>query len=1156
MWKRFELGHLGKNIVVAVSLLAAGFFAAWLRFEPHLGRSGAYTDGLREYDSSRSETIRYAVWEEPERITQDVESEEGEHRPAISPDGRWIVFVSGERGTNSELYIAALSEGEIKDPRPLYALNSTYDELSPAFGGNGLYFASNRPGVGGFDLLHSEWLGDGEFAPPVALDESINGALDEIDPAPLPLGDGLAFASNRNTAGREGHDFYLALPNTEGGHEVAPMDALNSWQDDRELAFTADGRQAFFSSDRAEGNYDLYASLNEFGVWLEPEAMQGLNSPAAERGPTAGNDGFELYFERSLQAQPNGGSIRESFLPAHLFHARSLEIFQRPGRRVGWLDLLILVALLVLALLAWLAKRWDAIEVLYKCFLVSLLVHGAMMWWFRDIHPESEPVELAAATPAYHVQLAPSESAVARRSEREGELEVSPSHSDQPADDPTRQETEARKSSTEANPNSAQLARSEAPAEAAEAREVEWTPSEQAQPQNAALQDAPTLERTALASAAEASPEAQAMQATSVHSTLPRTIPQRAASSVAQASKVAPAERHLERVGRTQEAHASGSESLQAVATPLPSSATGELARADASLRAAQAADPSARIQLQSEEAGAAARLATPTDLDALAGRAGPRDENSPVRRASAPSSQASHAQPEVLALQTAPARRRKEVAAPAPQRLTNWERGTLKDVITAPLPERSSFGAQDPQRVALASSPSSNNEELKPEALQPARRRDGRDQTAPTRRNSQPMSPSPTKLAPTRSTLQADQRRPAAVEQEPKVARFEHTPYQSRFGPAKARALEEHGGTVETEAAVANGLAYLALVQGRDGSWGRRRQIDSKYGEVRVGKSGLALLAFLGAGHTPDSDSEHSKTTRKAVEFLLGTQQNPSGHFGRTNAYSHGIATYALAEAFTLGGDDRLLVPLERAVAEILRNQNSDQRDRRRFGGWGYYDRTGPIVDSWPRASITAWQVMALESARLAGIDIPDQAFEDARTFLVGCLDASRGAFRYSHDPQRLNSGYGILPGSTPASLFALSLLGEDLETKEFEAQWRYVTERTPEDYRYRGDDAFIREAKGNLYFWYYGSLASMRRGGSTWRRWNLGLQAALLDSQQIDGSWEPISVYARQYARDRSDDACYTTAMNVLSLEVYYRYFTPLLNVTPTPKRGVSDR
>lgn len=118
------------------------------------------------------------------------------------------------------------------------------------------------------------------------------------------------------------------------------------------------------------------------------------------------------------------------------------------------------------------------------------------------------------------------------------------------------------------------------------------------------------------------------------------------------------------------------------------------------------------------------------------------------------------------------------------------------------------------------------------------------------------------------------------------------------------------------------------------------------------------------------------------------------------------------------------------------------------------------------------------------------------------------------------------------------------DTEQAALDDAWAFLAERRPERYRYRGQDAFVLRGEGNLYFWYYGSLASFRRGGDTWKRWNAGMRGALLPSQGEDGSWEPISVYA-DYAGDDADDRSYTTALSVLTLEVYYRYFTPLLSV-----------
>ncbi len=424
--------------------------------------------------------------------------------------------------------------------------------------------------------------------------------------------------------------------------------------------------------------------------------------------------------------------------------------------------------------------------------------------------------------------------------------------------------------------------------------------------------------------------------------------------------------------------------------------------------------------------------------------------------------------------------------------------------------------------------------------------RRSGTDSAAPERSS----TPAPRRALGPAVAAAAAPALDAPRERRPELAPtsglpdLERTPYRSRTGAAKELALETGGGTEETEAAVASGLDYLASIQSSEGFWGRSTNNHVKYGYTAVGKSGLSLLAFLGAGHTPTSGTKHSETVARGIDFLLSVQGSRSGHFGDTSAYSHGIATYALAETYALSKVESYRAPLERAVERILRAQ-SKRDGRAYFGGWSYYYPDDHQFDRWPRTSITAWQVMALESARLAGLEVPDQAFDDATKFLKRARDNDLGAFRYSHDPEWVNGSRPTLPGSTPAALFALSLLGEDLDENRYLPARQFVSERTPDGYRDRGENSFVRDATGNLYFWYYGSLALFRIGGRQWEVWNEGLKESLLPAQNRDGSFDPISPYARDYAYDRGDDKAYSTAMAVLCLEVYYRYFTPLLQV-----------
>jgi hypothetical protein len=185
---------------------------------------------------------------------------------------------------------------------------------------------------------------------------------------------------------------------------------------------------------------------------------------------------------------------------------------------------------------------------------------------------------------------------------------------------------------------------------------------------------------------------------------------------------------------------------------------------------------------------------------------------------------------------------------------------------------------------------------------------------------------------------------------------------------------------------------------------------------------------------------------------------------------------------------------------------------------------------------------VMALESARMSGIELPDDALPKARQFLAQAYDPQHGWFRYNHAPDRLRSDWPTLPSSTPAGAFCLLLLGERRDDDVIRTAVGYTVERRPDEYRRYNDDDFVLRGQGNVYFWYYGTLCCFLAGGDAWQQWNERLRTILPAAQERDGSFAPIDQYAR-YAGDSARERSYTTAMCVLSLEIYYRYFTPLL-------------
>ncbi len=364
---------------------------------------------------------------------------------------------------------------------------------------------------------------------------------------------------------------------------------------------------------------------------------------------------------------------------------------------------------------------------------------------------------------------------------------------------------------------------------------------------------------------------------------------------------------------------------------------------------------------------------------------------------------------------------------------------------------------------------------------------------------------------------------------------------YSNRFGPAKAKALERFGGSDATERAVALGLSYLAGIQRENGQWGNPRFSDEKYAETACGKTALCVLAFLGAGHTHKSGTEYSENVARALRFLRAEQDDETGHFGRSSSYSHGISTYALAECYAITHDDGLRRPLARGVAWILANQNTSSDPRNR-GGWGYFSAHIGAEDHFSRSSVTSWMVMALESAKLSGLAIPEESLGLARTFLEVMFNRRRGYFNYNREPERLRTNWPTLPASTPAAVFCLFLLGDDPEGERIQTGLEYTVKRRPRRYRLASKDAFVERAAGNVYFWYYGTLACFLAGGEEWEQWNAALKSVLPAGQNRDGSFSSIGPYA-EYAGDTRRDRTYSTAMAVLCLEVYYRYFTPLL-------------
>lgn len=352
---------------------------------------------------------------------------------------------------------------------------------------------------------------------------------------------------------------------------------------------------------------------------------------------------------------------------------------------------------------------------------------------------------------------------------------------------------------------------------------------------------------------------------------------------------------------------------------------------------------------------------------------------------------------------------------------------------------------------------------------------------------------------------------------------------YQLRQLSNRLEVARAFGADADTEAAVQAALEWLARAQSTDGGWNAARfgagTETRALGEFRhntgdradTGVTGLALLAFLSAGHT-HLDGNYRQTVQRGLAFLLDSQM-PSGDLSgpkqigneqsvvNARMYCHSIAMLALAEAHAMTHDRVIREGLMRAAQFTIAAQDV------RGGGWRY--RPGDPGD----LSLFGWKAMALKSVSRSGIEVPSEVERRMRRFIDACATGNGGLARYRPGEGRASETM------TAESLACRLLLDYPLSMEA----------------RREATELIMRNLPGsqpdNVYFWYYATLALFQLQDNNWRAWNQALKSRLLQSQEPAyssdaGSWKPDGMWGGHGGR------VYSTAMSCLCLEVYYRY------------------
>jgi hypothetical protein len=320
---------------------------------------------------------------------------------------------------------------------------------------------------------------------------------------------------------------------------------------------------------------------------------------------------------------------------------------------------------------------------------------------------------------------------------------------------------------------------------------------------------------------------------------------------------------------------------------------------------------------------------------------------------------------------------------------------------------------------------------------------------------------------------------------------------------------------TPQTQAAIDQGLAYLANRQAQSGAFGTNQY----QGNVAI--TALCGLAFMSAGHQPGR-GKYGPVVVKALDYVLN-QEQPVDNLGRPTPgflyhkslfkqhgamYEHGFGTMFLAEAYGMVYDPdlrkRLATTLKQAVQLIVNSQNTE-------GGWRY-SPSSTDAD----LSVTVCQIMALRAAKNAGITVPASVKKRCEEYVKACQQPNRGgAFQYMKQ-----GGHYSFP-LTAAGVVALYSAGV-YHNQAIHEGLEYLKKYKP------GLIAPPDQMFQLHYFYghYYAAQAMWIAGGSYWKEWFPAVREDLLSKRFPDGSWN-----------DKIDPH-YSTAMALIVLQMPNNY------------------
>ena len=326
-----------------------------------------------------------------------------------------------------------------------------------------------------------------------------------------------------------------------------------------------------------------------------------------------------------------------------------------------------------------------------------------------------------------------------------------------------------------------------------------------------------------------------------------------------------------------------------------------------------------------------------------------------------------------------------------------------------------------------------------------------------------------------------------------------------------KSALLGKYGGTATTEASVRLGLEWLKRNQEPNGRWSLTGPYPSGAGiENRCAATAMALLAFQGAGHT-HKEGDFKKEVAKGWQALLA-MQDKDGVFYHEDVhhqalYAQAQATIAICELYGMTKDKDFKGPAQRAVDYAVKIQAPE-------GGWRYT----PGSDS--DTSVTGWYVIALQSAMMAGLEVPSPTLEKISKFLDSV--GSDNMTRYSYRP-----GSGSTETMTAEALLCRQYLS-----------WKHEDPRLKEGIQLILDNPIRWDFDNcNVYYWYYATQVTHHMEGDAWKKWN-DVMREVIPKNQIRTGKEAGSWPTDMDRWGNHGGRLYQTCLCIYMLEVYYRH------------------